>query len=98
MFWYKLFNVKYDLVLAICDEELLGKTLKYGKLRVKVSENFYKGNKIDDAGAVKLMSLSTIGNLIGRKIVEMADKEGFITKGNILFIGDVPHAQFVKIQ
>jgi hypothetical protein len=97
-FWFKIFNVKYDVVLAVCDEELLGKGLKFEDIKVKVSENFYKGEIIDEAGAIKLMHFSTIGNLIGKRIVSLAEKEGFISKENILYIGEIPHAQFVKIR
>lgn len=97
-FWYKIFNAKYDVVLAICDEGLMGKTFKYEKIKVKVSEDFYKGSMIDEVGAIKLMQLSSIGNLMGKEIVALAEREGYITKGNILFIGETPHAQFVKIK
>jgi uncharacterized protein len=97
LFWYKIFNVKYDIVVAICDEELLGKKLKYGNVNIEISEKFYKGDIVDEEGAIKLIKLATIGNLIGEKIISIAEKEGFISKENILFIDGVPHAQFVKI-
>jgi hypothetical protein len=47
--------------------------------------------------AVKIMSKVTIGNIIGRKIVDVAKDNGFITDENVIFIEGVPHAQFVKI-
>ncbi len=97
-FWYKIFNIKYEIVLAVCDKELLDKTLKGDNIKIKVNEHFYKGNVIDEDGVVKLMNAATIGNFIGEKIVNLAEKEGLVTKESILSIGGVPHAQFVKIE
>jgi len=77
---------------------LLGKTLKEGKIKIIVNENFYKGDLIDEIGIKKLLNLSTIGNLIGENIITIAEKEGFISRENVLIIDGVPHAQFVKIQ
>jgi len=99
MFWCKVFSVKEDLVVAICDEELLGKKIfmKEKKLRVEVSKNFYGGKQISEGVAVKLMERATIGNLMGKDIVDLADQNGFIMKENVIFIDGIPHAQFVKI-
>ncbi len=98
VFWYKLYNVEHDVVLAACDENVLGKRLSSDGFRLTVSENFYKGKTIGEDGMVKLMELSTIGNLTGKDIVALAVGQGFVTEDNILFIGGVPHAQFVKLK
>ncbi len=96
MFWSKVFQTKYDLVVAICDEELIDKEIDK-KLKIKVSKNFYGGKLVDEELALKLMKKATIGNLIGKKIVELAEKNGFITRENIILINGISHAQFVKI-
>lgn len=96
MFWSKIFPTKYELVIAICDEELLDK--KIGKkFKVKISKEFYGEKLIDENIALKLMEKATIGNLIGKNIVDLAEKNGFIIKENIIVIDGIPHAQFVKI-
>lgn len=97
MFWSKVFNAKYDLVVAICDEELIDKKIDTKKFEIKVSKNFYGEKTVDEKIAVKLMEKATIGNLIGKDIVALAKKNGFITKENIISINGVPHAQFVKL-
>ena len=107
MFWAKMFTTKQDLVLAVCDEELIEKELimksganlkeKKNVVKVKVSKNFYGGMLIDENIVMKLMSKATIGNLMGARSVALAEKSGFILKENIILIGEVPHAQFVKI-
>jgi hypothetical protein len=98
MFWGKVFGTKHDLILAICDKELIDKRIKTKKLDIKISKQFY-GEKIieDEETAVRMMKRCTIANLIGKRIVALAEKHGFITKENIISIGGIPHAQFVKL-
>lgn len=98
MFWCKLYRTKQDTVVAICDENILGKKITHTKMNmsVEVKKDFYGGVIINDDQAVKLMNDATIGNLIGTEIVKLAEKNGFITKENIILIDGIPHAQFVK--
>jgi len=101
MFWGKFFVAKSDVVLAMCDDDLLDKKLGDKKLglEVKVSKQFYGEKLIEsEADAVKFLGACSIGNIIGKRIVALAEKNGFITKENIISIGGVPHAQFVKLK
>ena len=97
MYWGKIFTTKYEIVVAICDEELIDKEIKMEKLKIKVSKNFYGERLIDEKFALALMRKATIGNLFGKNIIDFAEKNGFITKENIILIDGIPHAQFVKI-
>lgn len=99
MFWCRIFATKNDIVVAICDEELLGKEIDFKKQKVKVriSEKFYGGKKVNERVALKLMQKATVGNLMGKRIVELAYKNGIVVKENVLMIEDIPHAQFVKL-
>jgi len=97
MFWCKLFSTKNELVVAICDEDLIEKEIKSKKIKIKISKNFYGDRLVDDKVALRLMNRATICNLIGKKIVEIAEKNGFIAVENIILINGIPHAQFVKI-
>ena len=99
MFWGRFFLAKRDVVLAMCDDDLLDKKIGDGKLKITVSKQFY-GEKLigSEADAVKYLGKCTIGNIVGKRIVALAEKNGFITKENILLIGGVPHAQFVKLK
>lgn len=97
MFWCKVFSTRHDLVVAICDEDLIDKEIKMKELKIKISKNFYGDRLVDDKIAVRLMKKSTICNLMGKNIVELAEKNNFIIKENVIFINGIPHAQFVKI-
>lgn len=97
MFYAKKFYTRYNLVVAICDEDLLEKEIGTRELKIKISKNFYGKNFVDEKECIELMKKATIGNLIGKKIITLALREGFIEKENIIFIGGIPHAQFVKL-
>jgi len=84
-------------LLAICDAELLGKTLREGKIVFRVREEFYKGYKVSLDEAVELIRHSTIVNMVGQNIVNRALEERLIHPEAILRISGVPHAQIVKI-
>ena len=59
-----------QVLLAACDAEILGKTLKDSNITFEVSEKFYKGYKTSVDEAIDLIEESTIVNLVGTNIVE----------------------------
>jgi len=95
MFWCKTYSIKGQFVVTICDKNLLGKTIGKNPTII-VEKDFYGGEVIDDKKALDLMKKSNICNLIGKDIVDLALQKKFITKKNIMFIDDIPHAQFLK--
>lgn len=95
--YVKLKQAGKNIVLAICDAELLGKTLKEGKIVFKVTDEFYKGKKTSVDQAVNMIENSTIVNLIGNCCVKKAIEYGFIHPEAVLIIDGISHAQIVKI-
>ena len=85
-----------DVVVAVCDAELLGKTLEGGRAPFKVSESFYGGVQGDVDEAIAAIRRGTICNLVGKKIVEAAVAERLVSSKAVIYLGDVPHAQIVK--
>ncbi len=98
MFWVKVFRTKFDLVVAACDEDIIDKVLNYKDLKIKISRNFYGERLIKGEILLKILSKATIANLFGKRVVELAEKNGFISRENIIVIDGIPHAQFVKIE
>jgi len=85
------------MLLAACDVELLGKTLKEGKIVFHVNEKFYKGTKVTVEEAVELMKQCTIVNMVGEKIVKKAIEAGLVHPEAVLLIEGIPHAQIVRL-
>ncbi|MEA2054858.1 MAG: DUF424 family protein [Candidatus Thermoplasmatota archaeon] len=90
----KTYAVGNEILVAACDAELLGKTLKGGGITFKVSKDFYGDIYGDKKTLEEHLQRATIANLVGRRCVGCGIKMGLILKENVLNIGDIPHAQF----
>jgi hypothetical protein len=86
-----------NVLLAICDAEILGRTLREGKIVFCVKEEFYRGAKVDVEEAVEMISNSTIVNMVGRNVVRKAIERGYVHPEAVLKIEGIPHAQVVKM-
>ncbi|MCX8190234.1 MAG: DUF424 family protein [Candidatus Diapherotrites archaeon] len=84
-------------VLAVCDNELIGKTFESSGLHFHVSEAFYKGFEISPKKLAELLESHTNINIVGEKAVRVALQKGLITERNIVKIGNIPHVQIYKL-
>ncbi len=97
--YVKVSNVRGEQLVAICDEELLGKKIHDRKqdLTIHVNEYFYKGERMNVVDAVVLLRSATIANLTGKRIIDQAMKAGFVKRDAVAMIAGVPHAQLVRM-
>lgn len=84
-------------VLAAADKELIGRTLKQGKIHFVVSPTFYNEELVSLKEFEEHLDEATNANLIGEKTVNAAQKKGLIELTNIIHIEGVPHAQVYKL-
>ena len=80
-------------VVAVCDENLLGKTVEDKKYSIKISEHFYKGEMKDTAAITPILQSATNINFIGKEAVALGINLGIIAQENIITIAGIPHAQ-----
>lgn len=95
--YVKVYRTQTYLLVAACDEELLGKTLVEGETRFEVNERFYKGSRVTLEEAINLIKNADTANLIGARIVDRAKREKLVHPEAVLNIAGVPHAQIVKV-
>lgn len=88
---------KHETVLAVCDEELIGKKFHEGKLCLKVSKRFYKGEKVNDDELKKILKDATNVNMVGSKSVKVAVDLGLVNKKEVIYVEGVAHAQFIVL-
>ena len=86
-----------DTLVAVCDAEILGKTLEGGRVPFNVSESFYRGVLADLDEALEAMRRATICNLVGKKIVKAAIEKRMVHEAAVIYFGDIPHAQIVVL-
>ncbi len=79
-------------ILAVCDENLIGKTFKEKDLKIEITERFYKGDLVDDNEAIKIMKEHRNINIVGNDSIKLALKNKIIEKENIIKIKNIPHA------
>ena len=89
-----------EVIVAICDEEILGTRLIDEKKGVAfyVDPYFYGGDKVSVEEALRILSRASIANLVGKRIVNVAIRHGFIHPEAVLYINDTPHAQFMVLK
>jgi hypothetical protein len=90
-------KIGQNVLLTMCDVEILGRTLREGKIVFCVKEDFYKGRRVDVEEAVSMIENSTIVNMVGRNVVKRAIEKGFVHPEAVLNIEGVPHAQVVRL-
>jgi len=95
--YVNLKQIGKNVLLAICDTDILGKTLREGKIVFKVKEEFYNGGLVTLEEAVDMIENSTIVNMVGKNCVEKAIEKGYVHPEAVLNIEGIPHAQIVKL-
>ncbi|MEN2975115.1 MAG: DUF424 family protein [Candidatus Caldarchaeales archaeon] len=94
-FWVKVHHSKTgETVVAICDEELLGKRINIVEgFSVEVSKAFYGDVLVREEDLPNYLRQATIINLLGELIVKYAVTRGIIMEKAIMKIGGIPHIQ-----
>ena len=87
----------HQVLLAVCDADLLGKAFRESDMVFEVKEDFYKGLRTSIEEAVTLIEESTVANLVGRNIVEKAMEKGYVHPEAVIRICGILHAQIVKM-
>jgi hypothetical protein len=84
-------------VLAVCDKELCGKTLKGPKADFIVSNGFFSGEEVSlEELRTRLHEFESI-NIVGNRAVAIAIEEGVASEENVIDISGVKHVQIFKI-
>ncbi|MFA6804621.1 MAG: DUF424 family protein [Candidatus Methanomethylophilaceae archaeon] len=91
----KIHTHKNDIILAACDEDILGQTFTGDGMKITVSELFYGGESVTEDVFVERTKSVSIMNLVGNRVVERAIAEGIVDSDNVIEIGGVKHAQVV---
>ncbi|MEM2874062.1 MAG: DUF424 family protein [Candidatus Nanoarchaeia archaeon] len=99
MLVYKIHKSKHGEILAVADEELLNKKLKFNGLDFWVNPRFYGETKASEEWLTKVIQEKTFLaiNLIGDLAVNLGLKLKIIDKDKILKIGNIPHAHCILI-
>lgn len=87
---------KGSLLVNICDEELIGRTVSEGRLKVHISKDFYSGEVVGKGEALRLIRTCSVVNLAGRRSVSLAIDNEIGAREAIREIEDVPFLMIYK--
>ncbi len=91
-------NLQGQIVLAICDSELLGKKFTQNDFQLDLTGDFYKGEEKSEEEIKELLKDIYIINAVGKKCIDFLLKNNLIEKEKIITIKGIPHAQCVIVR
>ncbi|MCE9653145.1 MAG: DUF424 domain-containing protein [Nitrosarchaeum sp.] len=89
-FSIKITEYQKNLMLNICDAELLGKNIIQNELTMKISESYYGDQIIEKDEAKKLLESSTIINMVGKNTISLSLELGIGSENGVKKISGVP--------
>jgi len=97
--FYKIHYMQEQLILALCDEELIGKVFESEGtiLDLDKFKNFYVGEILDKKDLKRLIEESDSVNAVGENATKLILEFGYAKKENIKMIATIPHLQIYKI-
>lgn len=96
LFYMKVYNVEDKTMVAVCDEEILGKVFREGNVVLDIAPTFYGGEKVGIEEIIEMISTADVVVLSGRRIVDELAKRGLVLKEYALVVEGQPHIQIIK--
>jgi hypothetical protein len=98
--FYKVHELDFRVILAICDSELIGKKFSSNNiyLDLETYKNFYFGDLLDLKDASELFENADSINIVGKNSVQLALNLGYAKESDIMFIENTPHLQIYKLK
>ncbi len=97
----KVFLKKYcsgkDTLVAVCDKDLIGKTLRDGKIKLEVKKEFYGDRLTTPEEAAKALSEADTGNIVGKKSVKIAIERNLVDPSAVIHIAGIPHVHIIRL-
>ena len=93
--YLKSYSVNKEILVAVCDSELIGRTFREGEIHLSVNEDFFRGHPADEDEVKKALEDATIANLVGEQSVACGIDSGIVDEHCVITIDGIPHAQMV---
>ena len=89
-FSVKVTDYQKNLMLNICDLDLLGKNIIQEELNMTISKSYYGDKVIDHEEAESLLKSASIINMVGKETISLSLKLGVGSENGVKKIGGVP--------
>ena len=89
-FSVKVSNYQQNMMLNICDAELLGATITHDGLNMNITKSYYGEKLVEEQEARDLLKNSSIINMVGKKTVSLSIELGLGSETGIKTISGIP--------
>ncbi|MFQ5476268.1 MAG: DUF424 domain-containing protein [Nitrosopumilus sp.] len=89
-FSVRITDYQKNMMLNICDVELLGKKIIQDELNMHISESYYGEKLVDKEEAKTLLKNSSIINMVGKETISLSIELGIGSESGVKTISDVP--------
>ncbi|WP_435155667.1 DUF424 domain-containing protein [Haladaptatus sp. DFWS20] len=90
-------DTQEGLLVAVCDDDVLGETFETGDVSFTVTEEFYGGDEVDEGEVVDSLTRASVANIVGTDAVTLAVENGFVDEESVLDLDSTKHAQFLRM-
>ncbi len=100
MIYFKAHETDKGMIIAMCDEELLGRAFSEGKreLDLKKYAEFYNGELVTEQEAkARIKDDLYTANIVGKRSVEIFIEKGLAQKSDVITVQKVPFIQVFKM-
>ena len=97
LFSTKVISASGNLMLNICDPELVDKTFLDGTTKIKINPNYYAERDIDEHEAKNLLKKCNSINMVGKKTISLAISLGIGSEKSIRVIQGIPFLLVFKM-
>jgi len=95
--YLKTYQQGAEVLIAICDCDILGKRFVEGDLSLEVSCEFFGREPASASDVEAALEGATMANFVGCRAVEHAIHLGYVVKENVLSIDGILYAQMVRM-
>ena len=89
-FSVRVTNYQKNVMLNICDVELLGRNIVQDEFNMNISKSYYGEKLVEKDEATILLKKSSIINMVGKETVSLSIKLGIGSETGIKTISDIP--------
>jgi len=86
-------DTEEGLLVAVCDDGLIGETFEDGEVSLTVNEEFYGGESVDAERVRESLLRCDVANIVGTDSVALAIEAGVVEEDNVLDVDGTRHAQ-----
>ncbi|MDH3501618.1 MAG: DUF424 domain-containing protein [Nitrosopumilus sp.] len=96
-FSVKVIDYQKNMMLNICDFDLLGKDIVQDKLTMSISKSYYGEKFVNKEEAESLLKKSSIINMVGKNSISLSIELGIGSENGVKEISGIPFLIVFKI-